>query len=1121
MKSLLSAASVALLSSAPAFAQAPANDNFASATIIPTPGTVSGTNVNATSQAGEPSPHFQNAAVTGSAPRTVWFTWTPAESGLASISLVAQGTGTAAGIMHANAYLGAALSSISRIGSTTSSAGAAGPPATPGTARPGNLFAVTAGTPVRIQVSGNSTTAASPFDLTITTERHGRVVLPFFSNWDWLHPINGENPTTDASWNATWKLPGNTSSYNNTPALAFSLSRPAPFGFGGIDLAPGTATSINTAATGANNNAAYFRSSFTLTRETSNLWAQILADDGAYIYIDNLPGIPVHIAATLTNTSFTTSTAHNGWRPQAPNHLTGAIPAASAAAPVPGCRAYTPTGFDNEKQTRMVFLGGLTGRLAAGNHRIAVSVHQNNNTSSDMGFALSLLDLDPRPLPPSGLSISFTDVPWVNGSTTATVIPVAEHHFAPSSGQSDLAWFMVSPTLRGTTDLSGGCVVSETLDGSAQKVLRLRDAEASRFVTEPVSVSGLATLGASIRVRTNDSSSGFETLDNLRVFIELSSDGVNFAEPSPPAELVPLLSGAALLDAFRDQWHSRGTQITTSGASAARLVIQGGTDSTNETIWFDDATISPCLVTAAVSSITYDNKADNDRSNDAVSFTLTVDGAGTSSPQWTTSGFGPGSEVTSTFGTAGALTITRPATDAAGVPQNISFRVEEQGNPSCFSNVSVTIPTAVLSTTFAPTGFSRLPGADAASPDDDLYSFSITPAGTALGNSWEARSSDAANSLLGTGPYGSPTSLSIPVSTTAIVIIDQSDPTIRRTIPISPTGLPIAMGRNRLAGSSVIYSLPGTVAPVWRQASAPATGDTEFPIDSLTSVFNLARVAVPGEGLLESASIPTAGFQNVSVLATLRAFENSVTSGFESNDTFRLEVELTREGGLTERVNLITGLPADKSPADSTLNGFTAATTAEYTAAAASDEFNAALATGPEFSRGTFTFVYSVPADVLSIRILADATSNSANEFLLLKDVAVLESLPGDADADGLPDAWELLHFATLAQSPSGDPDGDGQSNAAEFAAGTLPADGTSALAIQNISIDPVSGHATLSWTSSPGLSYQVQRAQRLDDPTAWSDLNPPVTASGPISEFTDTSRPPTSRSFYRVRLLP
>jgi hypothetical protein len=31
------------------------------------------------------------------------------------------------------------------------------------------------------------------------------------------------------------------------------------------------------------------------------------------------------------------------------------------------------------------------------------------------------------------------------------------------------------------------------------------------------------------------------------------------------------------------------------------------------------------------------------------------------------------------------------------------------------------------------------------------------------------------------------------------------------------------MGRNRLAGSSVIYSLPGTVAPVWRQAAAPAT----------------------------------------------------------------------------------------------------------------------------------------------------------------------------------------------------------------------------------------------------------------------------------------------------------
>jgi len=46
---------------------------------------------------------------------------------------------------------------------------------------------------------------------------------------------------------------------------------------------------------------------------------------------------------------------------------------------------------------------------------------------------------------------------------------------------------------------------------------------------------------------------------------------------------------------------------------------------------------------------------------------------------------------------------------------------------------------------------------------------------------------------------------------------------------------------------------------------------------------------------------------------------------------------------------------------------------------------------------------------------------------------------PVDSDNDGLWDAWEMDNFGNLAQTGSGDPDGDGLTNAQEFTLGTDP----------------------------------------------------------------------------------
>ena len=47
--------------------------------------------------------------------------------------------------------------------------------------------------------------------------------------------------------------------------------------------------------------------------------------------------------------------------------------------------------------------------------------------------------------------------------------------------------------------------------------------------------------------------------------------------------------------------------------------------------------------------------------------------------------------------------------------------------------------------------------------------------------------------------------------------------------------------------------------------------------------------------------------------------------------------------------------------------------------------------------------------------------------------------LPPDSDNDGLLDSWETYYFGNLAQTGSGDPDGDGVNNLEEFQLGRNP----------------------------------------------------------------------------------
>ncbi|MBN2161533.1 MAG: SUMF1/EgtB/PvdO family nonheme iron enzyme [Pontiellaceae bacterium] len=116
-----------------------------------------------------------------------------------------------------------------------------------------------------------------------------------------------------------------------------------------------------------------------------------------------------------------------------------------------------------------------------------------------------------------------------------------------------------------------------------------------------------------------------------------------------------------------------------------------------------------------------------------------------------------------------------------------------------------------------------------------------------------------------------------------------------------------------------------------------------------------------------------------------------------------------------------------------------------------------------------------------------------------------------DADGDGLPDAWEQLHFSGNAD-PAMDGDGDGQTNGDEFIADTLPMDSGSFFAITNLGL---SGAFFVEWPSVTGRYYSVWWSTNLLD--GFELLQAGLTY--PEGSYTDSVHDAANQVFYRVKV--
>ncbi|HMP90648.1 MAG TPA: hypothetical protein PJ991_10625 [Kiritimatiellia bacterium] len=119
-----------------------------------------------------------------------------------------------------------------------------------------------------------------------------------------------------------------------------------------------------------------------------------------------------------------------------------------------------------------------------------------------------------------------------------------------------------------------------------------------------------------------------------------------------------------------------------------------------------------------------------------------------------------------------------------------------------------------------------------------------------------------------------------------------------------------------------------------------------------------------------------------------------------------------------------------------------------------------------------------------------------------------------DSDGDGMVDAWEMMHFGSLTNTPAGDFDSDGFSNWDEYVTGTDPANPASRLAVTNL-ISVASG-STLNWPVVPYGTYRVESSTNLSV-SGWQFLDRRIRDGTAGSEQLLDLSPPSTVRHYRV----
>ena len=149
-------------------------------------------------------------------------------------------------------------------------------------------------------------------------------------------------------------------------------------------------------------------------------------------------------------------------------------------------------------------------------------------------------------------------------------------------------------------------------------------------------------------------------------------------------------------------------------------------------------------------------------------------------------------------------------------------------------------------------------------------------------------------------------------------------------------------------------------------------------------------------------------------------------------------------------------------------------------------------------------------------RPLASGSTATLDTTGISEQVTIVVNPPlihTDDDSDGIEDSWENAYFSSLSTvDASSDIDNDGNTDAAEFQAGTDPTDPSSSF---RINIQDVSTDFDLSWPSASGRTYSIRMTTDLGQP--WTVVEGTIAATPPTNSRSFT--PATSAAFYQITI--